>query len=106
MKNFSTEFTTKAKTAKSVDELLLIAKENNIELTEAEAKSYFEQLNANASVSDDDLDLVAGGCGGQDKEKSAENYSPTNLTQCPYCKAPVSRVYVKCPSCNKRLQFF
>ena len=32
-----------------------------MELTEEEAKTYFEQLNANGAVSDDELELVAGG---------------------------------------------
>ena len=34
----------KAKQAKSIEELITIAKENNIDLTEKEAKKYFAQL--------------------------------------------------------------
>ena len=47
MKNFTPELIAKAKATKSAEELLTLAKANNVELTEDEAKTYFEQLNAN-----------------------------------------------------------
>ena len=61
MKNFTTKLIEKSKAAKSTEELLALAKENNVELTEEEAKTYFEQLNASGAVSDDELEAVAGG---------------------------------------------
>ena len=61
MKNLTPELIAKAKAAKSTEELLALAKANNVELTEEEAKTYFEQLNANGAVSDDELGAVAGG---------------------------------------------
>jgi ribosomal protein S27E len=61
MKNLTPELIAKAKAAKSAEELLALAKANNVELTEEEAKTYFEQLNANGAVSDDELGAVAGG---------------------------------------------
>ena len=61
MNNLTPELIAKAKAAQSTEELLALAKENNVELTEEEAKTYFEQLNANGAVSDDELALVAGG---------------------------------------------
>ena len=42
MKNLTPELIAKAKAAKSADELLALAKNNNVELTETEAKTYFE----------------------------------------------------------------
>ena len=63
MKNLTPEIIAKAKTANSLDELIAIAKANGVELTADEAKKYFEQISANGEVSDDELDLVAGGCG-------------------------------------------
>lgn len=51
----------KAKQAKSAEDLLTLAKENGIEITEDEAKAYFEQLNKSGELSDDELDSVAGG---------------------------------------------
>ena len=62
MKNLTPELIAKAKTVASADELLLLAKENGIEISEEEAKAYFAQINGNGIVADDELDLVAGGC--------------------------------------------
>ena len=56
------EMIAKAKEAKSVEELIALAKENGIELTEEDAKKYFEQLNAKkGELSDDELEAVTGG---------------------------------------------
>lgn len=38
------ELLTKAKAAETAEELLTLAKENGMELTEAEAKTYFDLL--------------------------------------------------------------
>ena len=56
----------KAKVAKTAGELAAIARENSIELTNEEAKTYFAKLNAKeGEIADDELDNVAGGrkCG-------------------------------------------
>ena len=65
MKNFNTEMIEKAKAAKSAEELLELAKANNVELTADEAATYFAQLNPKSGeLGDDELDAVAGGaCG-------------------------------------------
>ena len=60
MMNFNAEMIEKAKAAKSAEELLEIAKANGVEMTADEAKTYFEQFNAN-SLDDDLLEGVAGG---------------------------------------------
>ena len=58
----SNELLAKARAAKSPEELLAMAKENGIELTEEEAKAYFDQLHPQVGeLSDDELDNVAGG---------------------------------------------
>ena len=51
----------KAREAKSAEELLALAAENGIEMTEESANAYFEQLHQNGELSDDELDNVAGG---------------------------------------------
>ena len=56
----------KAKTAKTAEELLELAKAENIELTEEQAKEYFATIHASGELSDEELDNVAGGCGGPD----------------------------------------
>ena len=66
MKNFTPELIREAKTAKSSEELLALAKTNNVDLSEMEAKTYFEQLSANGAVSDEELEFVAGGGCGDD----------------------------------------
>ena len=56
------ELLAKARAAKSPEELLALAKENNVELTEESAKAYFDRLHPQTGeLSDDELDNVAGG---------------------------------------------
>ena len=56
----NTELIAKARTAKSPEELLALAKENGIELTEETAKMYFDQLHPKTGeLDDDELDNVA-----------------------------------------------
>ena len=75
------EMITKAKEAKSVEELMALAKENGIELTEEDAKMYFEQLSAKkGELSDDELsDVSGGGC-----ETTVDGKKYTVVTN--YCK--------------------
>ena len=61
MKNITPELIAKAKAAKTAEELLELAKANNVELTEEQAQTYFAQLSAKGTVADDELDAVAGG---------------------------------------------
>ena len=56
------ELIAKAKETNTVEELMALAKENGIRLTEEEAKTYFAKLHpATGELSDDELDNVAGG---------------------------------------------
>lgn len=55
------EMILKAKQAKSAAELLALAKENGVEMTEENANKYFEQLHKSGELSDEELDNVAGG---------------------------------------------
>ena len=59
--NISKELIEKAQTAKSAEELLEMAKAENIELTEEEAAQAFAKMNKNGELSDEELDNVAGG---------------------------------------------
>ena len=62
---FTPELIEKAKEAKTPDELMSLAKENGVELTEESAASYFDRLNPKTGeLSDSELDNVSGGCGG------------------------------------------
>ena len=55
------ELLEKAKAAKSAEELLALAKENGVELTESEAAEYFAQIHKSGELADEELDNVAGG---------------------------------------------
>ena len=59
------ELLSKAKEAKTPEELLALAKENGIEMTAEEAQKIFAQLHSQSGeLADDELDNVSGGaCG-------------------------------------------
>ena len=58
----SKELLAKAKEAKTPEELMAFAKENNMEMTEESAKAYFEQVHPKTGeITDEELDNVSGG---------------------------------------------
>ena len=65
--NVSKELLEKAKTAKSAEELLAMAKAEGFELPEGEAKTVFSKLNKTGELSDEELNNVSGGCGSGDE---------------------------------------
>ena len=62
--NISKELLEKAKQAKTAEELLEMAKAENIELNAEEAAQALAKMNKNGELSDEELDNVAGGCAG------------------------------------------
>lgn len=63
--DFTQQLIEKAKRAKSAEELLSIAEENEIAMSAERAEELFEQFNKSGELSDDELDNVSGGgCGG------------------------------------------
>jgi hypothetical protein len=97
MKNLTPEMIEKAKAAKSTEELLALAKENNVEMTADEAATYFAQLNPKSGeLDDDDLDNVAGGaCGVGSDSSNRPNVRLTNGRTCPKCGSNIGFVVVK-----------
>ena len=102
--NFTPEQLAKAKAAKSVEELLSLAKENGIALTEENAKEYFSEFRKEGEISDEELENAAGGglcdpepviytkmicksCGANTFWKG--NYVNGILYKCPMCSAEV-----------------
>ena len=87
MKNLTPEMIEKAKVAKSAEELLELAKENNVEMTADEAATYFAQLGPKSGeLDDDDLDAVAGGaCASTEQANNAQD-AVSNMP-CPRCGA-------------------
>ena len=104
MKKFTPDLIATAKTAKSAEELWELAKANNVELTEEEAKTYFEQLSAIGAVSDDELDAVAGGACGNDGEETEEETTDVSMKTCPHCRANIPSNLLTCPVCKKALR--
>ena len=77
------ELIAKAAEAKSAEELLALAKENGIEMTEDNAKEIYERMNASGELSDDELDSVSGGgC-----KKATDKRKLVYFTDCPICHA-------------------
>ena len=105
MMNFNAEMIEKAKAAASVEELLEIAKANAVELTPAEAATYFAQLNpVTGELSDDDLDAVSGGA--CDKALTVgTKVCVTSGQTCPKCGSNVGYIQpdnsVICAQCKK-----
>ena len=110
MKNLTPEMVEKAKTAKTAEELLEIAKANNVEITAEEAATYFAQLSPESGeLGDDDLDAVSGG--GDACKRMSLLYKTVCVTSgqtCTKCgsnvgtviKGNYSGVTVKCNNCN------
>ena len=63
--SISKELLEKAKQAKTAEELIEMAKEENIELTVEQATKALAKMNKNSELSDEELDNVAGGGGGR-----------------------------------------
>ena len=114
MKNLTPEMIEKAKAAKSAEELLALAKENGVEMTVDEAKTYFAQLNPKSGeLSDDDLDNVAGG--GCNDIMGKGNYPDVQITgshSSPKCHSKTGYIATKrwegayfifCKSCDTEI---
>lgn len=100
MTSFTPELIEKANAAQTSEELLLLAKENGVELTDQEAKLRFDQLHpASGELSDDDLDNVSGGGCGDSSAEPVYEPIPTFGTflrfrnGCPHCGDGSAYVY-------------
>ena len=78
--NFTNEQMNKAKTAKTAEELLEMAKESGIAMTEEEAEKYFAELNKEGELNDSELASVAGGKGRPDPKYYIGQMLYSNLT--------------------------
>ena len=120
MKSLTPEMIEKAKAAKTAEELLALAKENNVEMTADEAKTYFAQLNPKSGeLSDDDLDNVAGGASGcrTSNDYVADNtlVRVINGDVCPQCGGTIGNFFradeanfdsVLCKDCKKGIHSY
>ena len=80
------ELLKKAKEAKSAEELIALAKENDYEMSEEEAQAYFAHLHKSGELADEELDSVAGGgCYGKDGRLVVTNKYSCAHYSCPEC---------------------
>ena len=89
------EIIEKAKAAKSVDELIALAKTEGVELAEEKATTLFENLHAkDTELSDEELSNVAAGspCGGIEEKlcPKCQRMNHAAATVCKYCGCPFS----------------
>ena len=75
---FTPEMIQKAKAAANPEELLKIAHENNVDMTADAAKEMYSELHAEGSLSDDELNNVAGG-GCSDSPNECPDCGSTNV---------------------------
>ena len=96
MNNLTPELIAKAKATKSAQELLELAKANNVDLTETEAKTYWAQLSANGTVSDEELDAVVGGgsCPDNGEENTLSGGDRVKIPRCTGCGSTTGYVAV------------
>ena len=111
MKNLNPEMIEKAKAAGSAEELLALAKENDVEMSAEEAAAYFAQLNPKSGeLDDDDLDNVAGGASGcayKDEVGNMTKVRVINGNKCPRCGSTNGMYirteigpYISCTDCS------
>ena len=79
--NFTNEQINKAKSAKSAEELLALAKASGIEMTAEQANAYFAELHKEGELTDGELASIAGG-GKYDPEITK---TETYKFNCPFC---------------------
>lgn len=96
------ELISKARAAKSPEELLKIARDSGMDdLTEEGAREYFDFLNKSGEISDDELDTAVGGCkkGGRrivTRGLVCVGYDFTDQSsywQCKVCRLPNGKCY-------------
>jgi hypothetical protein len=99
--NLTPELVAKARGMKTEEELLQLAKENDIDLTEEQVKEYFTKLNPKSGeLADEELDNVSGG--------GCSDPMLTPILFCPWCRSKnIKFLYSKfgrnyrCRDCSK-----
>ena len=87
------EVLNKVRAAQSPEEVAALAKENGSTITSERAAQIYAHFHGTGELSDEDLEDVAGGCGGG-------NYNRT----CPWCGGPIN-IYPEgdfCDGCGCR----
>ena len=118
MTNFTPELVEKAKAAQTAEQLLELAKATGVEMTAAEAATYFAQLNPKSGeLDDDDLDNVAGGACSSDSQLPANGATVrvTSGQTCPKCGTNIGQyvpsgystpeAFIVCDNCSRIIAY-
>ena len=111
MNHFPPELIAKIKAAKSAEDLIQLAREYNVELTEEATKSFFEQFHANGIASDESLESVAGGWGANTNSASVGDRVKLLGLKCAKCGSTtgvilmfsaqnIGRALINCDKCR------
>lgn len=90
MINYTPYLASKVKKAESIDELLAMAKEENIEIAREEAERIFNEFHTVGELSDDEIDAVTGGGCSTSKEPSFSGTWVSGYelsSSCPVCRS-------------------
>ncbi len=92
------ELLKKAKAAASPEEILTLAKENDVPMDEEAAAAYFAKLNQRGELADDELDGVAGGWCYNGGRRVVTAITSCDHWTCPDCHKDVTDPYShRCP---------
>ena len=102
------ELIEQAKRAESVDALLALAEEKKVDLPLERAQKLFNEWHTPKELSDDELDNVAGGCGGSARKCphcQSENISGGDLVDTqdsPYDDSLIHTYMYSCNNCGRQ----
>ena len=88
-----------AKKCKSIEELSILAKENNINLTKEELENYFNDLNKSGELDLEELNNVSGGCDDSTKNDSSSGVNCNLLVTMGVWPIEYGGGCVGCPTC-------
>jgi len=96
------ELLAKAKETKAPEELLALAKENGVELTEESAKAYFEVIHPKTGeLADEELGNVSGGCNANDGRKIVTAGHNCGKWRCVKCGGTARSKIGLCVTCKR-----
>lgn len=101
----SRELMEKAGAAETAEELLALAKENGVNMSENAAKEYFARIHKTGEVSDEELDNVAGGgCQTRANMKVVCEKCGAEMTWDTEVVPPYGTFPYVCPGCGNKKQ--
>ena len=104
--NFTAEQMKKINEAKTEEELIALAKAEGIEMSEEEIKAKFAEMHKEGEIADDELNNVAGGCGGEHEIVTNTMCKNARCSKCgsgPILQGDHRESSVRCPECGHEM---